>query len=186
MAPLAASHNHGALCQALAGYRGFHGDRLCPAASYHPHRACASAGAAGERSRPHFARPPAIVRDGDAGALREPTGRPRAIAFRTTDSRLSELSSLDHAGRIRATFWSQPAGCKSSGDVAPGAGLTIAAVARGRNWIAVSGAAAQIESAFQTELHQYPGQWRNSLCQCDGTFGAGGAGRNREDHSRVA
>ncbi len=36
-----------------------------------------------------------------------------------------------------------------------GQGLDIAAVARGRNWIAVNGAAAQIESAFQTELHQY-------------------------------
>ena len=36
-----------------------------------------------------------------------------------------------------------------------GQGLTIAAVAQGRNWIAVSGAAAQIESAFATEIHQY-------------------------------
>lgn len=36
-----------------------------------------------------------------------------------------------------------------------GQGLDIAAVARGRGWIAVNGAAAQIESAFQTELHQY-------------------------------
>lgn len=36
-----------------------------------------------------------------------------------------------------------------------GQGLTIAAVARGRNWIAVNGAAPQIESAFQTELHEY-------------------------------
>lgn len=34
-------------------------------------------------------------------------------------------------------------------------GLTVAAVARGRNWIAVSGAAAQMEQAFQTELHHY-------------------------------
>jgi uncharacterized protein (TIGR03437 family) len=34
-------------------------------------------------------------------------------------------------------------------------GLAIAAVARGRTWIAVNGTAAQIESAFQTELHQY-------------------------------
>jgi uncharacterized protein (TIGR03437 family) len=36
-----------------------------------------------------------------------------------------------------------------------GQGLTIAAVARGRNWIAVSGPAPQIESAFHTELHEY-------------------------------
>jgi uncharacterized protein (TIGR03437 family) len=36
-----------------------------------------------------------------------------------------------------------------------GQGLDIAAIARGRGWIAVNGAAAQIESAFQTELHQY-------------------------------
>jgi uncharacterized protein (TIGR03437 family) len=36
-----------------------------------------------------------------------------------------------------------------------GQGLTIAAVARGRNWIAVNGEAATIESAFQTEIHQY-------------------------------
>ncbi|MDP8979487.1 MAG: protease pro-enzyme activation domain-containing protein [Acidobacteriota bacterium] len=34
-------------------------------------------------------------------------------------------------------------------------GLTIASVARGRNWIAVNGAAAQVEAAFQTELHHY-------------------------------
>jgi uncharacterized protein (TIGR03437 family) len=34
-------------------------------------------------------------------------------------------------------------------------GLTIAAVARGRNWIAVNGEAAKIESAFQTEIHEY-------------------------------
>jgi len=38
---------------------------------------------------------------------------------------------------------------------AQGQGLTVAAVARGRNWISVSGAAAQIEQAFQTELHHY-------------------------------
>lgn len=36
-----------------------------------------------------------------------------------------------------------------------GQGLTIAAVAQGRNWIAVDGTAAQIESAFATEIHQY-------------------------------
>jgi uncharacterized protein (TIGR03437 family) len=34
-------------------------------------------------------------------------------------------------------------------------GLDIAAVARGRGWVAVNGAAANIENAFQTELHQY-------------------------------
>src|SRR5579885_562591 len=34
-------------------------------------------------------------------------------------------------------------------------GLTVAAVARGRNWIAVNGTAAQLESAFRTELHEY-------------------------------
>jgi len=36
-----------------------------------------------------------------------------------------------------------------------GQGLTIAAVARGRNWIAVNGTAAQLESALQTEIHSY-------------------------------
>jgi uncharacterized protein (TIGR03437 family) len=36
-----------------------------------------------------------------------------------------------------------------------GQGLTIAAVARGRNWIAVNGEANRIEGAFQTEIHQY-------------------------------
>ncbi len=36
-----------------------------------------------------------------------------------------------------------------------GEGLTIANVARGRNWVAVNGSAAQVEAAFQTELHQY-------------------------------
>src|SRR5436305_9168489 len=38
---------------------------------------------------------------------------------------------------------------------AQGQGLTIAAVARGRNWISLNGEAAQMEQAFQTELHQY-------------------------------
>ena len=36
-----------------------------------------------------------------------------------------------------------------------GQGLTIRAMAKGRNWIAVSGTAAQMESAFQTELRTY-------------------------------
>jgi uncharacterized protein (TIGR03437 family) len=36
-----------------------------------------------------------------------------------------------------------------------GQGLTIAGVARGRNWIAANGTAAQIEAAFQTEIHTY-------------------------------
>src|SRR5579862_9092224 len=34
-------------------------------------------------------------------------------------------------------------------------GLNVKAVARGRTWIAVSGSAAQFETAFRTELHQY-------------------------------
>jgi uncharacterized protein (TIGR03437 family) len=36
-----------------------------------------------------------------------------------------------------------------------GQGLTVANVAQARNWISVNGTAAQIESAFSTELHQY-------------------------------
>ena len=36
-----------------------------------------------------------------------------------------------------------------------GRGLNIAAIARGRNWVAVNGEAANIENAFQTEIHQY-------------------------------
>ncbi|HLK18201.1 MAG TPA: protease pro-enzyme activation domain-containing protein [Bryobacteraceae bacterium] len=36
-----------------------------------------------------------------------------------------------------------------------GQGLTIASVARGRNWVAVNGDASRIESAFQTEIHEY-------------------------------
>ena len=36
-----------------------------------------------------------------------------------------------------------------------GQGLAIAGVAQGRDWIAVSGDAAQIETAFATEIHQY-------------------------------
>lgn len=36
-----------------------------------------------------------------------------------------------------------------------GQGFSIAAVARGRNWIAVNGSAAQVEAAFQTEIHHY-------------------------------
>lgn len=34
-------------------------------------------------------------------------------------------------------------------------GLRIVSVARGRRWIAVSGTAAQVEAAFQTEIHTY-------------------------------
>jgi uncharacterized protein (TIGR03437 family) len=34
-------------------------------------------------------------------------------------------------------------------------GLTVTSVARGRNWISFDGQAAQVENAFQTELHQY-------------------------------
>jgi uncharacterized protein (TIGR03437 family) len=34
-------------------------------------------------------------------------------------------------------------------------GLSVAAVARGKNWIAVNGTAAQMEAAFQIEIHQY-------------------------------
>jgi len=34
-------------------------------------------------------------------------------------------------------------------------GLTVTSVARGRNWIAVNGTAAQVEAAFKTELHHY-------------------------------
>jgi uncharacterized protein (TIGR03437 family) len=36
-----------------------------------------------------------------------------------------------------------------------GQGLTVVNVAQGRNWIAVSGSAAQVEAAFATEIHQY-------------------------------
>ena len=34
-------------------------------------------------------------------------------------------------------------------------GLTVVSTARARNWIAVSGTAVQVESAFATQLHQY-------------------------------
>jgi uncharacterized protein (TIGR03437 family) len=34
-------------------------------------------------------------------------------------------------------------------------GLQVISVARGRNWIAVSGTAAQVEAAFRTEIHSY-------------------------------
>jgi len=34
-------------------------------------------------------------------------------------------------------------------------GLNLLSVARGRNWIAASGTAAQVEAAFQTEIHSY-------------------------------
>jgi uncharacterized protein (TIGR03437 family) len=36
-----------------------------------------------------------------------------------------------------------------------GQGLKVLSVARAKNWIAVSGAASQVEAAFQTELHTY-------------------------------
>ena len=34
-------------------------------------------------------------------------------------------------------------------------GLTVVSVARGRNWVVFSGTAAQVESAFRTEIHRY-------------------------------
>ena len=34
-------------------------------------------------------------------------------------------------------------------------GLSVVNVAQGRNWVAVNGSAAQIETAFATEIHQY-------------------------------
>jgi len=34
-------------------------------------------------------------------------------------------------------------------------GLQVVRVARGRNWVAFSGTAAQIESAFRTQIHRY-------------------------------
>src|ERR1700722_12372147 len=36
-----------------------------------------------------------------------------------------------------------------------GEGLTVVSVARARNWVAMSGTAAQVEAAFQTEIHSY-------------------------------
>src|SRR5665213_637157 len=36
-----------------------------------------------------------------------------------------------------------------------GQGLTIVSIARSRTWVAVNGSAAQVEAAFQTELHVY-------------------------------
>lgn len=36
-----------------------------------------------------------------------------------------------------------------------GHGLSVVTVARGKNWIAVDGTAAEIEDTFQTEIHQY-------------------------------
>jgi len=60
-------------------------------------------------------------------------------------------------------------------------GLSIAAVARGRNWIAVNGEAARVESAFQTEIHQYVSNGE----ELSGTLRARGARRNRRGHSRA-
>ncbi len=34
-------------------------------------------------------------------------------------------------------------------------GLTVTGIARGRNWVSADGTAAQVEQAFQTEIHQY-------------------------------
>ena len=34
-------------------------------------------------------------------------------------------------------------------------GLTVHAISRGRSWISFGGSAAQLETAFQTELHEY-------------------------------
>ena len=50
-----------------------------------------------------------------------------------------------------------------------GQGLTIAGVAQGRNWIAVSGSAAQIEAAFSTEIHEYQVDGQAHFRQRDGT-----------------
>jgi len=61
------------------------------------------------------------------------------------------LSPEEYAGRFgvsqedldKITVWLQ------------GQGLAIAAVARGRGWVAVNGEASAVERAFQTEIHEY-------------------------------
>jgi subtilase family serine protease len=61
------------------------------------------------------------------------------------------LTPEEYAGRfgVSADDMNQISGWMQS------QGLTIASVARGRGWISVNGTAAQVEAAFQIELHQY-------------------------------
>src|SRR5579871_943494 len=60
-----------------------------------------------------------------------------------TPEEYAQRFGASEADVARVTAWLQ------------GQGLTVTALARGRNWIAVSGPAAQIENAFQTEIHEY-------------------------------
>ena len=57
-----------------------------------------------------------------------------------------------------------------------GQGLTIAAVARGRNWIAVNGEAATVESAFQTEIHEYVSNGETHFANATRSLRARGSG----------
>ncbi|HWF09522.1 MAG TPA: protease pro-enzyme activation domain-containing protein [Bryobacteraceae bacterium] len=52
-------------------------------------------------------------------------------------------------------FGVSPADLSSIEQWLRGQGLTVVNIAQARNWIAIRGTAAQVESAFATELHQY-------------------------------
>ncbi len=62
-------------------------------------------------------------------------------------------------------------------------GLQVVSVARGRNWIAASGTAAQAEVAFQTEIHSYAGQRGDALCERVGAVRSLGFRLSGEKHS---
>ena len=64
-------------------------------------------------------------------------------------------------------------------------GLTIASVARARNWIAVNGDASRIESAFQTEIHEYLTDGAKTLRCSTGTLRTRGLCRSDSANPRA-
>ncbi|SPF46721.1 exported hypothetical protein [Candidatus Sulfopaludibacter sp. SbA4] len=63
--------------------------------------------------------------------------------------------------------------------------LTVVATARARNWVAFSGTAAQVETAFATEIHHYPGRRQAALCQFHRAFDPRRIRRCGERHPRT-
>ena len=156
--------------------------RTVLAGNLHPKALAAAAG----RQRPGARG--AVARDAlhhaDACAIGEPAGRPGKTAGGTADARLAELSSLADAGRIRAALRRERCRYRQDHPVAQQQGLHVVSVARGRSWIAASGTAAQVEAAFQTEIHSYLVDGETHYRECIGAVRARGVRLGGERHSR--
>ena len=63
-------------------------------------------------------------------------------------------------------------------------GLQVTSVARGRNWIVASGTAAQVETAFQTEIHTYLVDGETHFRERIGAVRTCGVCLSSEKHSR--